>query len=549
MLLSPARAFSFIRIHWRSHHSHGNLLLFGLLFPLVIQAQVPDFPLSTTAGQGCKTCIDTVRVLMFKKIYDLSPLLPEWNPVVDWNHIEAVEGIVEKASSTYYGNHVSQEDFSAYHFTHDFGFNVRPDSAYRRVLARRVYTGHEIDHPSDHADTVINQSIHVEWESGLAASNEGNLCAEANRRGESCGFFSAGHKRGEIIWNWPTIGDWVHCEGVWIWDRGHPPAYTELHPLRMVATRRAMGAYIPRFAGANDSIFATEIDIFASGDGGALLNNRSGQPEFVRKATMNDRDYQFTAFPIVARPSPSSELRWRAETRPGDNFEGFFEVQNNGASLSFTIHWTGQPDTAVFARTVYCWWEENNQVQKPQFNVYEIRFESIYFNQRKDITSRPEKVLWLEAGGQYFCINEMIEGDDIFKEGEAKTFRREWNVGKSLFIYAQPGQNFRVHVGGWESDGISRVFGHLLNPDMECTRAAKKEIHKHLWPATPFGLHGCLDDLIGEVHDIKEVDQLGEFQEFEAMSFGGESELEPCPGANTIQNDVFRLRYSIRKVK
>jgi hypothetical protein len=527
----------------------GHWLLLCLVGPVLLKAQIPDFPLSTTSDAGCKTCYDTVRVLMFKKIYDLSPLLPEWKPVVDWEHVEAVEGIVEKSSDTYYGNHVSQEDFSAFHYTHDFGFNIKPDSAYRRVLARRVYTGHEIGHASDHPDTVINRNIHVEWESGLAASNEGNPCAEANRRGESCGFFSAGHQRGEIIWNWPTIGDWVHCEGVWIWDRGHPPAYTELHPLRMCATRRAMGAYIPRYPGAPDSIFATEIDIFVSGDGGALLNNREGQPEFIRRTKMRGRDYTFKAFPISPRPSPTAELRWRIENRPGDSFKGHLGIQSDGVSLSFTIPWWTEADTAVFAKTVYCWWEDENRLLQPDFQCYEIRFESLYFNQRKDVTSRPEKVIWIEAGGQYFCVNEMIEGQDIFKDGEAKTFRREWNIGKALRIYAQAGQTFRVHVGGWESDGISRVFGHLLDPDMACTRSELKKIHQHLWPATPFGLHGCLDDLIGEVHDIKAVDDLADFQEFEAMSFGGESELEPCPGANTIQNDVFRLRYSIRRVK
>jgi hypothetical protein len=93
----------------------GHWLLLCLVGPVLLKAQIPDFPLSTTSDAGCKTCIDTVRVLMFKRIYDLSPLLPEWKPVVDWEHVEAVEGIVEKSSDTYYGNHVSQEDFSALH--------------------------------------------------------------------------------------------------------------------------------------------------------------------------------------------------------------------------------------------------------------------------------------------------------------------------------------------------------------------------------------------------------------------------------------------------
>lgn len=526
------------------------ILALGILTssaPSVV-SQVPDFPYSTAADHGCRPCYDTVRVLFFQKVFDLSRLLPEWNPVVDWDHVEAVEGVVVPASDHYYGTHVSQEDFSAYHFTHDFGFNVLPDSAYQRVLARRVYTGHEIDHPHEGPDTVIDRSIHVEWESGLGIGSKDNPCAEANRRGESCGFFSAGHARGDIIWNWPTIGDWVHCEGTWVWDRGHPPAYTELHPLRLVATRRAMGAYIPQFPGSTDSLFATEIDVFASGDGGALNHNRPGMQPFVHRVHMSDRDYAFQVYPVVPRPSPRASLRWRVQVRPGDSFAGPFQVVAAGTHLSLEIPWKGQADTAVLARTVYCWWEEEGSLPQPEFHCYEVKFESLHFNQRKDISSRPEKVIWLEAGGQYLCLNDLVQGDDILRDGEARTFRRDWKIGRSLRVYARPGDSFRVHVGGWESDGLSRAFGHLLDPQLPCTRATKKAFHRHLWPATPFSFHGCLDDLIGEVHDIIQVDKLGDFQEYEAMSFGGESELEQCPGANTEQNDVFRVRYAIRRV-
>src|SRR6266566_7327196 len=46
------------------------------------------------------------------------------------------------------------------------------------------------------------------------------------------------HQRREVIWNWPTLSDRVHVEGLWIWDRGHPPADTEIHSPRLVAIQR-----------------------------------------------------------------------------------------------------------------------------------------------------------------------------------------------------------------------------------------------------------------------------------------------------------------------
>ncbi|MFM2376594.1 MAG: hypothetical protein RLZZ165_1691 [Bacteroidota bacterium] len=512
-------------------------------------AQVPSFPLSTDSDRDCRPCYDTVKVLMFKKVFDLSFLFPEWVPVVSWAHIEEAEGVVVPSSKAYTGTHLSQEDFSLYHYTHDFSFNILPDSAYRRLLARRVYTGHEIGH-SGGADTILQTYLHMEWESGLCASNEVNPCAEANRRGESCGFGSAGHLRGEVIWNWPTIGDWVHCEGVWNWDRGHPPAFTELHPLRLMAIRRALGAYIPRYEGAPDSLFATRIDIYANGDGGALYNNRKDQPDFVHKTAMNAKDYIFTVHPNVPCPSPNARLRWRSVIHHGDNFSGSFQVLPQDSFLNFKIEWIGHPETDVVARTVYCWWEdEAGAIFQPEFEAYDLRFQSLYFNHRKEPGSRPEKVIWLEAGGQYLCLNELVDGEDIFADGEAKTYDRRWEIGRTFRIYGRKGQRFRVHVGGWENDGFSQTYGNLMDPLAPCDEATKKAFLRTLWAATPFALGGCLDDLIGEVHEFYEIGKIGNHAEFEAMSTGSDMEREQCPGANVSQHDIFRVWYSLRRVK
>jgi hypothetical protein len=93
-----------------------------------------------------------------------------------------------------------------------------------------------------------------------------------NEKGNSAGFFSAGHERGDVFWNFPTIGDWVHVEGHYVWDRGHPPAEAEIHPPRFLAVKRNLPEQI--MIGDSSLKFATRIDIFASGDGGALMNNR-----------------------------------------------------------------------------------------------------------------------------------------------------------------------------------------------------------------------------------------------------------------------------------
>jgi hypothetical protein len=88
-------------------------------------------------------------------------------------------------------------------------------------------------------DTILHPTLHCEWECGLGMANRINPVAGYNDAGQSGGFFSAGHQMGDVIWNWPACGDWAHVEGMFVWDRGHPPSEAEIHPVRFAAFKRA----------------------------------------------------------------------------------------------------------------------------------------------------------------------------------------------------------------------------------------------------------------------------------------------------------------------
>ncbi|MEM7041030.1 MAG: hypothetical protein AAF570_28965, partial [Bacteroidota bacterium] len=104
-----------------------------------------------------------------------------------------------------------------------------------------------------------------------------------------------------------------------------------------------------------------------------------------------------------------------------------------------------------------------------------------------------------------------------------------------------------VHVGGWEEDGIGRVFGHLLDQYAPCTRETKKKMHKHLLPATPFGLHGCLDDPIGEVNAMMRPEEISDGdQTYEMSSRGKRLKYDQCPGVRGIQSDVFQMLFRVQ---
>ncbi len=307
---------------------------------------------SEEAEDGCRPCYDTIRPVPFvKQIHDIGLMFPTWKPVVGYDSVSVVEGFVEPENGR---PSVSAGDLPVYHYTHDITFNLIPDKAYRHLLSYDV----EVK-PDGKRDTIRNSVMHIEWETGLAQSNKGNICAELNRQGKSCGFFSAGHERRDTIWNWPTWGDWVHIEGLRVWDRGHPPAGTEIHPMRLIATRRNLPEQIS--IGTQDLVsskkFATRVDIFASGDGGAFDNNRENQPAFVRKVKMSSKDYAFTVKQTLPKPSPDAILKYIVKEQKRNSFTApvTYTTNSKEGTISIKIPWKSASisDLAIFAKTLY----------------------------------------------------------------------------------------------------------------------------------------------------------------------------------------------------
>lgn len=521
--------------------------------PIGLQAQalVPVVqPLSSEADAGCLPCLDTLNALLLKKVFDIGRLLPEWKPVVDWETVTVFEGRVVPHSAAHSSCHVSPLDFSGYHTTHDLSFDAVPDPDYKHLMARRIYP-----RADGGKDTVLQTAIHAEWESGIAASNASNPAANANRKGDGYAFLGAGHRRGERLWNLPSIGDWVHLEGIWIWDRGHPPARTEIHPIRFMGITRRLLALVPRQAGqARDSVFATRCDIFASGDGGALWNNLPDQPDFVRRVQMSGRSYTFLIRPTLPRPHPDARLRWRMDARPGDNYAEAVEIQpealaDGSLALRLRVDWRG-PETAILARSIYAWWEmPDGSLVEPAVHTYEIRFDAIEVLRRKEGPTRCEWRIFIEAGGEWLFANEFLPGADIFESGWAHGYRKKWALGQSVRVHVPPGVAFRVFAGGWEADGMDKIFGELLNPDAPCTDATQKALRKHLWPATPFGLKGCLDDVIGIADDFLTAESIGAGGTYEVLSDGHPEKYDACPGAHQSPVGAFKLRYTVRRIR
>ncbi len=499
---------------------------------------------SEEAEDGCKPCYDTIHPIPFvTQIHDIGLLFPTWRPAVGYDSVTVAEGIVEPETGR---PSVSEGDLPIYHYTHDLSFNLIPDKNFKKLLSYDVKTK-----PDGTRDTIRNKIMHIEWESGLAQSNKGNICAELNRQGKSCGFYSAGHERGDTIWNWPTWGDWVHVEGIKVWDRGHPPAGTEIHPARLMAIRRALPEKIRT---ENLDKFATRVDVFASGDGGAFDNNRANQKAFVRKVKMSSKDYVFTIKQVLPKPSESSVLKYIVKERKPNSFNESVEYSTDSkqGTITIKIPWKSNAvnDDAIFAKTVYLYWDEGQGVPSDyEIDEIKVTLDELIFDRFHEALGKAEIRMFVDIGGNFIFLNDFAKSKDILKNGLGKTRKHKWRFNNAFTLYIPHDKKFRISAHGWEADGVDKLFGHIVDNYSPCNRATKKLINNMMIDFTPVGIGGCLDDPLGNafrLHSMEEIPK--KYANFSATSDGGYHE-DGCPCASFSPKNLFSISYKIEKTE
>jgi hypothetical protein len=528
------------------------------LTPLLTIAQdsfwYPDsLRFSSEADEGMYPCWDTMRVYVFKNVVDLRIILPSWRPVIDHDAVSILEGQVMPIPGhegyKFGVPHVSFEDLPLYHYTHDFSFNLFPDKDYRNLLARYIKLSKDED-GNEVKDTVVRDWVHCEWESGLAAGNKGNKYTEACETGGTAGFASAGHERYDVIWNWPTAGDWVHVEGLWIWDRGHPPAKTEIHPIRFMATRRNLPGKIQSEKG--DSVFATRIDLYANGDGSAFYNNRDTN-SWAHPVKMSSKDYNLNVLHTLPKPSANAQLKYKLITQKGNTYDGEVTVKplsvgdSTFASIYFPWKAINAADTLTLAQTLFLYWDEGNGVpSKYKIHTYEVTFKSFKVRRLSEpVLGRAELRVFMEVGGQYIFFNEFATSqNNILKKGIGKTYRRKWKINNSFTVHVPEDRKFRVYTGGWEADGAEKIMGHIVDQYSECTTEVKDRINDLMLDPTPMGYAGCEDDNFGEAIMFHSPDQLYNSTDF-LIKGDGEPYKENCPFGKHNPVDFHRLEYSV----
>lgn len=531
-------------------HKYFTIFLFFLFTSSGFAQPLKTHPYSTQSEEGFSPCKDTISFLKRHEFYDIGVILPSWLPVIDRNYIGVIEGrVASNLVNGTHGPHVSHEDLPFYHYSHDADFDIIPDKSddnrYTNYLPYLIYK------TKDGNDTVLDQAIHCEWECGMGMCNRVNPISDDNDAGRSGGFFSAGHELGDVIWNWPSVGDWVHVEGNYVWDRGHPPSEAEIHPPRIVAIKRSLPEQVT--IGDSSIKFATRVDIFASGDGGALINNRYNSPAFVRRVSMSSKDYAFTVKIDLQRPSANAHLRYKLDRRKGDSFSQYEMVETNddSATANILIPWKTKNanDLEIYARTLYFFWDEGRGVASEEpVDIYKVKLTNLKFRHINDQLSKAEVRLFANVGSNWIFLNDFHgKKGRILTKGLGKTYKHKWPLNNEFTICVPRGKNFRVYMSGWEVDGIDLLAGDILDGSSPCDKKTKRFFKNRIFSIQNMLMKGCLDDEYGEISNLHSYNTLGRADHFTNSPHEGKND-DPCPFSKYDLKDRYFLSYTIEKV-
>ena len=524
-----------------------TFLLCLLLSAIQAHAQFPvSHHYSTEADIGHTACTDTVRFLSFKRGYDISVILPSWQTVVGPDYVAVIEGNVRyNPNDGSDCSHVSHEDLPFYHYTHDMCVDIYPDSTldgrYTNLLPYLVSI-----HPDGTADTALQTSLGIEWECGLGAGNKINPCTKLNDAGKSCGGCTAGHERGDMIWCWPTTGDWMHVEGLYVWDRGHPPANCEIHPARLMATRRALPAKIKAADGSDK--YATRMDIYANGDGGAMNNVCTPSMCFVNHINMSSKDYQFSYKVNLSRPSSSAKLRTIVQKRKGDTYpiDENLTISPEG-TVTVYIPWRSRQiaDSLIYGRTIYAYWDEGNGTSDT-IDEYRVDLTKLYLKKLSELGDKAEIRLFANVGNDWIFLNDFFaKRGKILTHGMGETFRKRWELSNEFTVYLPRRKAFRVFMSGWEADGIDYLMGDVLDPESPCDAPTKRFFKKRFFDMGKMLMKGCEDDEMGEMSAVHRYPSGVTPVSFTISPTGGESH-DPCPFSKYPLKNRYFLSYTVK---
>lgn len=600
----------FVAAHWERKRANGTVdpACAPLVAPPIVRNIVPQMaqPHSEDANIGYGELsinlgdhtpfwmrdnwvdLDAGDVKVVNAVANIDPICPQHRSVGELSALalpkksyQVLEGIVRSSG-------MAGQDFPTSHYTHDFTFNVVPDPAYHFLLADHIVSPGLNGVGWVRADS--QEDIEVEWESGLAQDNVldgvANPATANNRYGSSYGFFSAGHNSKDEIWNWPADGDRIHTEGLWIWERGHPPAHTEIHPAHFVAVQRKHPVSFILDATTNpvirnqpdDRFIATRVDVFASGDGGPMFNTKGLNPGFNQVTDMNRKDYTFTIKHPFTNVIPQMSnlhkavLQCKFIKQKGDNFPAGADpviriLADN--EVQVTIPWRTKniANTAIFARTFLVYWDDiaTNifssttkvlEAEKPK--LYHIDLIKINLIEKRDLENDRNRYgnfrIFCNVGNTWIFLNEFTDqtdGVNILSTGLGNSENiNSFMILKGFNVYVPATtarlnnnivySNLQVRSMGWEADGVDIFMGHIINAYSRDKEVVNKFFGEHL---LYLDKHDGADDAIGSINKLMNPLLLDQ-----EKNTGLQTLHAKYTDDKNVSHNVFDIVYQIREI-
>ena len=341
---------------------------------------------------------------------------PQWVSVQPGDAPQVAEGLVTASK-------VSSSDNPANHTSHDQNFDLHLDVGYQFL--------HSDANPVEDGARVME----MEWESRYFPPQF-----------------------------WPVDGDRAWMLGRWIFDCGHPPYRTEIHPPRAVAFTRLEPTLFP---GSSMPAYTNRAYVYVHGRAGYY------------KTPVATRNYEFDV-PLPPKPfadTPVRSNRLRAEVLELP-FGGPRPILTPQPTVNPTrVHVVyplnlGNPDPNLrYGAVLAVGWQEQSilAVQNPgptRFRQLRVTFDSIRINNDHDPVFSGEWNLWVRAGGSWFQLSGLGDVDN----GQTV------NINKTLTLIVPENGSWSVETTGWEDDCDDRFRssdaqaerGDLSAADLQC---------------------------------------------------------------------------------
>jgi hypothetical protein len=209
--------------------------------------------------------------------------LPQWRPIND-ERSYVLAGFVSRSK-------FADEDNPAVHMSRDWIFNLMPSPAFSYMLAYTAKTKSVAGPANPAVEATIVPLSHNEWESGSIP----------------------------VDWR-PVNGEYVTIWGRHVFDLGHMPVTTEIHPPHTIVRERTLAngkvnrviigmGFSGGFPGSVKAELGGELDARWNNEFGGFLEHLSLRNRRCWPTNVKKHPLQIKLFPPIPRPSPSASLQ------------------------------------------------------------------------------------------------------------------------------------------------------------------------------------------------------------------------------------------------